>query len=362
MEIETEGDNTTSSSSSSNSFYNRKNPTRYQFSENSQYQQTYLLSQQYISPSETNGHDKDDEFVYRENEFLDNDSESDSTSLIHVENGVISFLNQGCDWIVKKYKYWISGSKMDYREAKLKVETKKRWNSEKEPLFIFIATIVVFVYAFKYFEIGKQFAVVHMFVDSRNRVITNPVLNPDCETIIFFDVNDIMEMDEWAEKSKNIPKLERENLEMGFIEMDVYDHETKRNVSIELMLMAMESFADEHSCISALNFGIIQNVILIKKKDGEQSLTVTMYDPVLDTISYDKVTASIMKKVERNDGTFEEVVVKKIQVPKKIVVEFYDQNYKKLRLTLTGEESACVYQFIDLYKTLSHIINDKSEM
>jgi hypothetical protein len=181
------------------------------------------------------------------------------------------------------------------------------------------------------------------------------VLNPAYETIAVLDVAEVIEMEEWTEgENRFIPKFTKAHFDAGFIEMDIYNQETRRNVSIELLLKSMEIYADGQNCISALSFGIVQNMILIRRVENNQLFVVTMIDPIVDTMSYYTVTASIMKKVENEDGSISEKILQKIRVPKKIIVEFFDGNYKKTKMTLLGPESACVYQFIELYKTLSH--------
>ena len=360
MEIEKEFENFGANSSS---IHKRKNPTTYEFGQSFSLDQSknynnHILTQNFIQPKDTRESDRIDEFIYRDDDIdiLGNDKSSGNPQNDkNFENGVIWVLKSVFMWFKKQYVYWISSNRIDFRESRTKHELKSWWRDEKASLFIFIAAILVIVFLFKYFEIEKKFVVTRMFVDSHKRMITNPALNTDYETIMFFDIIEIMEMDEWAEQQRhNIPKLNKSNLDAGFIEMDIYKQERKRNVSIELLVKTMESYSDDHSCISALNFGIIQNVILIKRVDKEQVFVVTMYDSFVDTMSYDTVTASIMKKIENEDGSIEEVVAQKIKVPKKIIVDFYDGNYKKTKMSLSGAESACVYQFIELYKTLSH--------
>lgn len=332
---------------------NRKDQTAYQFSSSEDY---YQRAQTYVDPSDLNREDSDDEYTYRDNQYIDETIDGPEISQSHTENKVILFLNSIAKWIQENYKYWISGAPVDYRDNRAKRAIKNTWIEHREPLFIFLISIVFIIYAYYYFEIGKQLIMVRIFVDSQKRVIVNPILNPEYETVVFFDISDILEMEEWAKTQKENPKLNKSVLESGFIEMNVYGHETRRNVSIELLIKAMETHAEDKSCISALNFGIIKNVILIRRVNEGRVMKFTMYDPFIETTSTSKVTASILKKMENADGTEIEVVVKKFQVPKKIGVRFYDGEYKSLWLELSGEESACVYQFIELYETLSNQI------
>lgn len=251
--------------------------------------------------------------------------EFDRELLAKRENAILALAGT----LKQKWRYWTSPDKeeqldkVDERDMESRAKQRaKMWlvfEGKKYPIAIFL--LLCFILLLRYVDIKGLFT--RPFVDSRGRVIFNPVKT-------FADVADPTEAyySEWVkENSGPVGALER-----GFFTSPVWQELVPRNVSTELLSKALRERCKERcTCISAHYLGIPRNVLYVKPD-------LLFFDAIVDGHSTSQIVLNARRVT--GEGTVQ------VSAPAWIILDGHAIDGQRERVTLEKIPAACAFSLL----------------